>query len=709
MALSKVRVYELARDIGINSKDLVAFLEELGADVKNHMSTVEDDIADMVREHFAADIHEDDLVEEILPDDVPIREKVKSGRRSEAEELRDRRSGRKKTKNKGERERSGQRSAKGRPSQEQSQTENAPREVTLPDPVTVRDLSSILGVPAAQLIKKLMQLGVMAALNQTVDRDTALLIAEEHGFKVREQKPKVDPMEDIEDSPETLEPRPPVVTIMGHVDHGKTTLLDAIRESKVKVVDTEAGGITQHIGAYQVEIGGKKITFLDTPGHEAFTAMRSRGAQVTDIAVLVVAADDGVMPQTVEAINHAKAANVPIIVAINKCDRPNANPDRVKQGLVEHGLIPEEWGGDVVCVNISALKHQNLDELLEMIILVAEMRELKANPNRPARGNVIEAKLDKGRGPVATVLVQKGTLRVGDAVVAGSVWGKVRAMVDHRGRRVDEAGPSMPVEVLGFNDVPQAGDILVVVPDEKTARQVSQERQETAREAGMHANVPVTLDDLFSRINEGKIQELNLIVKADVQGSVEAVSQALQRLSNDEVRVNVIHGGVGAISESDVNLAVTSNAVIIGFNVRPDIAARRKAERQGVDIRLYRVIYDAIDDIKAALEGMLEPEYKEVVLGQAEVRATFRVPNVGVVAGCYVTEGKITRNAQVRLLRDNVVLHEGRISSLKRFKDDVREVSANYECGIGLEKFNDIKEGDVIEAFVMEAVQRTKA
>lgn len=707
--MSKVRVYELARDIGINSKDLVAFLEELGADVKNHMSTVEDDIADMVREHFAADIHEDDLVEEILPDDVPIREKVKSGRRSEAEELRDRRSGRKKTKNKGERERSGQRSAKGRPSQEQSQTENAPREVTLPDPVTVRDLSSILGVPAAQLIKKLMQLGVMAALNQTVDRDTALLIAEEHGFKVREQKPKVDPMEDIEDSPETLEPRPPVVTIMGHVDHGKTTLLDAIRESKVKVVDTEAGGITQHIGAYQVEIGGKKITFLDTPGHEAFTAMRSRGAQVTDIAVLVVAADDGVMPQTVEAINHAKAANVPIIVAINKCDRPNANPDRVKQGLVEHGLIPEEWGGDVVCVNISALKHQNLDELLEMIILVAEMRELKANPNRPARGNVIEAKLDKGRGPVATVLVQKGTLRVGDAVVAGSVWGKVRAMVDHRGRRVDEAGPSMPVEVLGFNDVPQAGDILVVVPDEKTARQVSQERQETAREAGMHANVPVTLDDLFSRINEGKIQELNLIVKADVQGSVEAVSQALQRLSNDEVRVNVIHGGVGAISESDVNLAVTSNAVIIGFNVRPDIAARRKAERQGVDIRLYRVIYDAIDDIKAALEGMLEPEYKEVVLGQAEVRATFRVPNVGVVAGCYVTEGKITRNAQVRLLRDNVVLHEGRISSLKRFKDDVREVSANYECGIGLEKFNDIKEGDVIEAFVMEAVQRTKA
>lgn len=707
--MSKVRVYELARDIGINSKDLVAFLEELGADVKNHMSTVEDDIADMVREHFAADIHEDDLVEEILPDDVPIREKVKSGRRSEAEELRDRRSGRKKTKNKGERERSGQRSAKGRPSQEQSQTENAPREVTLPDPVTVRDLSSILGVPAAQLIKKLMQLGVMAALNQTVDRDTALLIAEEHGFKVREQKPKVDPMEDIEDSPETLEPRPPVVTIMGHVDHGKTTLLDAIRESKVKVVDTEAGGITQHIGAYQVEIGGKKITFLDTPGHEAFTAMRSRGAQVTDIAVLVVAADDGVMPQTVEAINHAKAANVPIIVAINKCDRPNANPDRVKQGLVEHGLIPEEWGGDVVCVNISALKHQNLDELLEMIILVAEMRELKANPNRPARGNVIEAKLDKGRGPVATVLVQKGTLRVGDAVVAGSVWGKVRAMVDHRGRRVDEAGPSMPVEVLGFNDVPQAGDILVVVPDEKTARQVSQERQETAREAGMHANVPVTLDDLFSRINEGKIQELNLIVKADVQGSVEAVSQALQRLSNDEVRVNVIHGGVGAISESDVNLAVTSNAVIIGFNVRPDIAARRKAERQGVDIRLYRVIYDAIDDIKAALEGMLEPEYKEVVLGQAEVRATFRVPNVGVVAGCYVTEGKITRNAQVRLLRDNVVLHEGWISSLKRFKDDVREVSANYECGIGLEKFNDIKEGDVIEAFVMEAVQRTKA
>lgn len=708
MALSKIRIYELARDIGISNKELIAFLEDLGADVKSHMSTVEEDIADMVREHFAANVEDDDIIDELLPDDMPSREKVKSSRRSEAEELRDRRSKRKKSKSKSrDRDRGGRHAAKGKSDhgQEQSQSENAPKEITLPDSVTVRDLSTTLGVAAAELIKKLMELGIMASINQTVDRETAVLLADEYGFKVREMEPKVDPLEDIEDPPETLEPRPPVVTIMGHVDHGKTTLLDAIRESKVAA--TEAGGITQHIGAYQVEVEGKKITFLDTPGHEAFTQMRARGAQVTDIAILVVAADDGVMPQTVEAINHAKAADVPIIVAINKCDRPDANPDRVKQGLVEHGLVPEEWGGDVVCVNISALKRQNLDELLEMILLVAEMRELKANPNRPARGNVIEAKLDKGRGPVATVLVQKGTLRIGDAIVAGTVWGKVRAMVDHRGQRIKEAGPSTPVEVLGFSDVPQAGDTLVVVEDEKVARQISQERQEAAREESLQANVPVSLDDLFSRIQEGNIQALNLIIKADVQGSVEALRQSLERLSTNEVRVNVIHGAVGAISESDVNLALTANAVIIGFNVRPDAAARRAAEREGVDIRLYRVIYDAIEDVKAALAGMLEPEYKEVVLGQAEVRATFRVPNVGVVAGCYVIEGKITRNAQVRVLRDNVVVHEGRISSLKRFKDDVREVATNYECGIGIEKFNDIKEGDIIEAFVIEEVQRT--
>lgn len=704
--MSKVRVYELARDIGIQSKDLVEFLEELGADVKNHMSTLEDDIAEMVREHFIADAQAEDELEDEYSDKLPTRERIKSSPRADDEDKRERR---RKKRPKGQRHEDGRKRARSdQPRDNRNRGGDTNREVQIPASVTVKDLSSIFGIPAAQIIKKLMQLGIMATITQNVDRDIAVLLAQDFGFTVREPKeaPKADPMEDTPDPEELLVERPPIVTIMGHVDHGKTTLLDAIRQTRV--VDQEAGGITQHIGAYQVEINGRKITFLDTPGHEAFTAMRSRGAQVTDIAVLVVAADDGVMPQTVEAINHAKAAGVPIIVAVNKCDRPNANPDRVKQELAEHGLIPEEWGGDVICVNISALKKQNLDELLEMILLVAEMRELKANPNRPARGNVIEAKLDKGRGPVATVLVGKGTMRVGDAVVAGKVYGKIRAMVDHMGQRVREAGPSMPVEVLGFSDVPQAGDVLVVVPDDKIARQIAQERAAKEREAELQKTSRITLDELFTQINEGQVKDLNIVVKADVQGSVEAISQSLQQLSNDEVRINVIHGGVGAISETDVNLAAASNAIIIGFNVRPDTAARKAAEREGVDLRLYRVIYEAIDDVKAALEGMLEPEYKEVVLGQAQVRATFRVPNVGVVAGCYVTEGKIARNAQVRVLRDNVVIHEGRISSLKRFKDDVREVPANYECGIGIDRFNDIKEGDVIEAFVMEPVPRKK-
>ncbi|NLV91169.1 MAG: translation initiation factor IF-2 [Firmicutes bacterium] len=703
MFLSKVRVYELAREIGIQSKELVEFLEELGADVKNHMSTVEEDIAEMIKDHFAVEA-EDPMLDDELADSIPTREKIKASSRPDDESKRSNHRGSKKTKGRSKRHQDRRSGAQDQRRDSRSQSDTK-KEVEISMPATVRDLSALFGIPAAQLIKALMQEGIMATVNQNVDRDTAVLLADKFGISVKESAPPaVDPMEDIEDAEEDLRERPPVVTIMGHVDHGKTTLLDAIRETKVAA--QEAGGITQHIGAYQVEIDGRKITFLDTPGHEAFTAMRSRGAQVTDIAVLVVAADDGVMPQTVEAINHAKAADVPIIVAVNKCDRENANPDRVKQELTEHGLIPEEWGGDTICVNISALRRENLDELLEMILLVAEMRELKANPNRPGRGNVIEAELDRGRGPVATVLVRKGTVRVGDSIVSGEVYGRVRAMMNHLGQRVEEAGPSTPVEILGFNDVPQAGDVMVVVEDEKTARQVAEARAAEIREVELRKTGPVTLDELFSQISAGKIKELNVIIKADVQGSVEAMSQSLQKLSNEEVRINVIHGGVGAVSETDVNFAAASNAVIIGFNVRPDASARKAAEREEVDIRLYRVIYDAIEDVKAALEGMLEPDYKEVILGQAEVRQTFRVPGVGTVAGSYVIDGKIARNAEVRVLRDNIVIHEGRISSLRRFKDDVREVATNYECGIGIERFNDIKEGDIIEAFVMEPVAR---
>ena len=580
-----------------------------------------------------------------------------------------------------------------------------PKEIEIPESITVKDLAGRMSIPAATIIKKLMGIGIMATVPQSISWEAAATVAEDLGFKViLPEVVTVDPLADVEDPPEKLKPRPPIVTIMGHVDHGKTTLLDAIRESHV--TQQEAGGITQHIGAYQVELEGRKITFLDTPGHEAFTAMRSRGAQVTDIAVLVVAADDGVMPQTREAISHAQAANVPIIVAINKMDRPEANPDRVKQSLAELGLVPEEWGGDTVCVNISALRKEGIDDLLEMILLVADLQELKANPDRMARGTIVEAKLDKGRGPVATVLISNGTLRVGDAVVAGSVSGRVRAMNDASGRRLEEAGPSTPVEVVGLSDVPEAGDELVALEDEKLARQIAAEKQEEKRAAELVRTAPITLDGLFERIKQGEVKDFNLIIKADVQGSVEAVRQALERLSTDEIQVKVIHDAVGGITESDVLLAATSDAVIIGFNVRPDVIATRMAEREKVDIRTYRVIYDAIDDVRQ-LWRTPEPDYVEEVLGRASVRATFRVPNVGVVAGCYVDDGKILRNAQVRLLRNNVVIHEGKISSLKRFKDDVREVAQGYECGIGIERFNDIKEGDEIEVFILKEVKRT--
>jgi len=578
-----------------------------------------------------------------------------------------------------------------------------PKIVVIPETITVANLANDLNLPATTVIKALMEEGIMAAINNVIDYDAAAMVVEKLGAipqkPAKEEKQVVTVA--VEGDEEALRPRPPVVTILGHVDHGKTTLLDAIRESNV--AEREAGGITQHTGAYQVKKNDELITFLDTPGHEAFTAMRARGAQITDLAILVVAADDGVMPQTVEAINHAKAADVPIIVAINKTDRPGANPDRVKQQLADHGLLAEDWGGDTVTVEISALKKTGIEELLEMVLLVAELAELKANPDRPAIGFVIEAELDRNRGSVATVLIQNGTLRTGDMIVAGTTSGRVRAMFDHRGRGIKEAGPSVPVSVLGLDDVPAAGDRVEVVTDERAARQLVEGRLEEHKDTLKPGRM--RLSDLFSKIEDGEVKDLNIIVKADVQGTVEALSGSLEKLSDDLVRVNVIHAATGGITETDVALASASEAIIIGFNVRPEPDTRRAAEREGVDIRLYRVIYEAIDDIKAAMSGLLDPVYEETVLGRAEVRATFRVPNAGTVAGCYVTDGRILRNAMVRVLRDQVIIYEGKISSLKRFKDDVREVLEGYECGIGIERFNDVKVGDHLEAYHMQEVE----
>ena len=607
-------------------------------------------------------------------------------------------------KNQGFMEKSKQEDKKQQPPVKKDTT---PKNVEIPETITVGEFASKLGKPAAEIVKKLMMLGVMAAITQSIDFDTASLIADDYGIEIKQEViiTKEDMLfEEIEDKPEDLEPRSPVVVVMGHVDHGKTSLLDAIRNTSVTA--TEAGGITQHIGAYSVRLNDRDITFLDTPGHEAFTTMRARGAQVTDVAILVVAADDGIMPQTIEAINHAKAAGVTIVVAINKIDKEGANPDRVKQMLVEHELVPEEWGGDTVCVEISAKQRINIENLLEMVLLIADMKELKANPNKPAKGTVIESKIDKGRGPVATVLVQDGTLNVGDIVIAGTAVGHVRAMVNDKGRRIKTAGPSTPVEILGLSEAPSGGDNFRVVKDEKLARDVAESRKHEEKETKFNATVKVSLDNLFSQIDEGNMKELNVIIKADVQGSVEAVRQSLEKLSNDEVRVRAIHGGVGAVNESDVMLANASNAIIVGFNVRPDAGAAAAASQHEVDIRLYRVIYQAIEEIEAAMKGMLDPEFKEVVIGHAEVRQTFKVSGVGTIAGSYVTDGKITRNAQVRLVRNGIVVHEGSIDSLKRFKDDAKEVADGFECGIGLENFNDIKEADIIECFIMEEIER---
>lgn len=579
--------------------------------------------------------------------------------------------------------------------------------VLIPDEITVSELAVKLKATAAEVIKKLIGLGVMATQNETIDFDTAALVAEEMGAKV-EHEVVVTIEErlivDDEDKPEDLVPRDPVVVVMGHVDHGKTSLLDRIRHANVTA--TEAGGITQHIGAYRVSVGGREITFLDTPGHEAFTAMRLRGAMVTDIAILVVAADDGIMPQTVEAINHAKAAGVSIIVAINKMDKEGANPDRIKQQLTEHELVPEEWGGDVICVPVSAKTGAGIDELLEDVILTADMLELKANPNRLAKGSVIEARLDKGRGPIATLLVQNGTLRMGDVIIAGTAVGRVRTMTDDKGRAVKSAGPSVPVEITGLAEVPSAGDTFNAVADEKLARELVEQRKQEAKEESFKQYQKVTLDNLFSQISEGEIKELPIIVKADVQGSVEAVKQSLEKISNDEVRVKVIHGGVGAISESDVMLANASGAIIVGFNVRPDPVAKENAERDGVDLRTYRVIYDAIEEIQDAMKGMLAPKYVETDTARVEVRQVYKVTGVGAVAGCYVVSGKISRNDLVRVVRDGIVISEDKMSSLKRFKDNVKEVAAGFECGITLEKFSDFKEGDIFEAYQVTETQR---
>lgn len=733
--MAKMRVYELARDLGVDSKQVVDYLASLGHDVKNHMSMIEGDSIVRVRSKFApreTDPAKTTPGDQTRPSTTGAKSVAASGSAAPAAASPDRPTAAAPPKRQdshiGARSASGpsqsggqRRGHRGRRTRHRGQqrgqrpsplsARQAPVEpgskgkLELPDTIAIRTFAGKVGVQATAIVKYLFSQGKMATVNEDLDFETAAAIAERLGFTVvRPEDPLAAIVVDEDDPPEKLRPVPPVVTIMGHVDHGKTTLLDAIR--KARVAEGEAGGITQHIGAYQVKWGESAITFLDTPGHEAFTAMRSRGASVTDIAILVVAADDGVMPQTVEAINHAKAADVPIIVALNKVDKPDANPDRVKQQLVEHGLVPEDWGGDTVLVPVSALKGEGIDDLLEMILLVAELRELKANPDRRARGVVIEAELDRGRGPVATVLVQKGTLRAGDVIVVGRAAGRVRAMLDDQGRQVDEAGPATPVEVLGLDEVPEAGDELIAVEDERDARELAARLREQVREQEIQRPTRANLEDLFRQVQEGQMKELPIILKGDVQGSVEALRESLLKLSNEEVRVNVIHAAVGGITKTDVDLASAANAIIIGFNVRPDTTARKAAEQEQVDMRMYRVIYEAIEEVEKALQGMLDPEYEEVVLGRAEVRALFKVPNVGTIAGSYVTDGKIVRGAQVRVIRDGVVVHEGEMSSLKRFKDDVREVAQGYECGIGVERFNDLKEGDVLEAFRMEEVAR---
>ena len=757
----KKRVYELAKNLNMKSKDVIQKLSDIGITVKSALSSVTEQEAEKLVEFIKKkkkqnssgvalktkvpkrppdrrvvefksvqqksesvkgkksdrkkNLNDKDMKEDVKEDKNKKYKSVKKGKKNRAvqklmEDVKDIKDDKKKAGKpsaKKDKKHKKSKSDKQLPAQPAEKKPIVKKSIVIEETITVQKLAEKLRVTAADIIKSLMELGVMATINQEIDSDTAILVADKFGYEVHvkeEEDIEEIIMAEPEDDPKDLKPRPPVVAIMGHVDHGKTSLLDAIR--KTNVTEKEAGGITQHIGAYQVEVDGKKITFLDTPGHAAFTSMRARGAQVTDIAVLVVAADDGVMPQTVEAINHIKAAGVHMIIAVNKIDKPDANPNKVYQDLANLGLVVEKWGGDIVSVEVSAKKRIGLDELLEMILLVAEIAELKANPDRPARAVVIEAKLDKGRGPVTTVLVKNGTLKQGDIVIAGCAYGRVRAMIDHKGRRIKEAPPSTPVEILGLNDVPNASDILVVVEDEKTAKAVVEKRLEKKRKLELNANKKISLDDLFEQIQEGKVKELPIIVKADVQGSVEALTQALVGLSNDEVKINVVHGGVGAITETDIMLASASNAIVLGFNVRPNVNAKKAAKTEKVDLRLYRVIYEAIDDIKKAMSGLLEPEYQEVVIGRVEVRKTFKASKIGTIAGSYVVDGKVTRDAKVRVIRDGIVIHEGEIDTLKRFKDDVKEVVQGYECGITIKNFNDIKEGDEMEIYAEEAVKR---
>ncbi|GGM21733.1 translation initiation factor IF-2 [Paraliobacillus quinghaiensis] len=683
--MSKIRVYEYAKEKNVSSKAIITKLKEMGVEVSNHMSTISEDTKAKLDQAFTKQTSEKK---------APQTKKEQTNQKNQ-----------KNNSNKSL-EKNDQSETQSKPANKKEEETSA--KITYANTLTVGELAEKLKKDASEIIKKLMSLGVMATKNQDLNEESIELICEEYGVTA-EKEIEVDATDldnFIEDEDEAaLIERPAVVTIMGHVDHGKTTLLDSIRHTKVTA--GEAGGITQHIGAYQIENDGKYITFLDTPGHAAFTSMRSRGAQVTDIAILVVAADDGVMPQTVEAINHAKAAEVPIIVAVNKMDTEGANPDRVMQELTEHELIPEAWGGSTIFVQLSAIKGEGIDELVEMIQLVAEVEELKANPNNRATGTVIEAELDKGRGSVATLLVQNGTLNVGDPLVVGNTFGRVRAMVNDLGRRVKTAGPSAPVEITGLNEVPKAGDRFVVFADEKKARQIGEQRQQKQIEFNRGNQSRVSLDDLFEQIKQGDIKDINLILKADVQGSVEALASSLEKIDVEGVKVNIIHTGVGAITESDIILASASNAIVIGFNVRPDVNAKKAAESEKVDVRLYRIIYKVIEEIEAAMKGMLDPEFEEKVIGQAEVREIFKVSKIGTIAGSYVTDGKISRNASVRVIRDGIVIYEGEIDTLKRFKDDVKEVAQNYECGITVEKFNDIKEGDIFEAYVMEEIKRT--
>lgn len=744
--MEKIRGYELSKAFGIPSKEIVKVLHDYEVSAKNHMSALTEHELDVIFEYYTQKNQVDDFSmyepkqEEVQPEEEPVdempMEEIEVVRKTRTVDTRvntvdlDRiddekieelipenvkeEGGKKKQKiNQKKKQQGKSQSTKPKPRPEDLIKRNEKKKekvekvhVLIPDGITVGELAERMKKPATEVIKKLMLLGIMASVNETLDFDTASLIAEEMGCTFEKEIILTDEeklFNDVEDSPESLKPRSPVVVVMGHVDHGKTSLLDTIRNTNV--TEGEFGGITQHIGAHRVRVGDKKITFLDTPGHEAFTAMRARGALVTDIAILVVAADDGIMPQTIEAINHARAAEVSIIVAINKIDKESANPDRVRQELTEHGLVPEEWGGDTICVEVSAKKGTNIDQLLEMVLLVAEMKELKANPDRAAKGTVIEAKLDKGRGPVASVLVQNGTLRIGDIVVAGSTVGRVRAMNDDKGRSVKKAGPSIPVEILGLSEVPEGGDVFYVVDDERKAREVVEARKFKEKQERQKKATAISLDNLFEQIEAGKMKDLNIIVKADVQGSVEAVRQSLERISNEEVRVNIIHGAVGAVTESDVMLASASNAIIVGFNVRPTTGASTAAEDAEVDIRLYRVIYDAIEDIEKAMKGMLAPTFREAVTGHVEIRTTFKVSGIGTIGGAYVQDGKIQRGSKVRVVRDGIVIHEGELGSLKRFKDDVKEVAAGYECGLSIDKFNDIKDGDIIEAYVMEQIE----